>query len=83
LSCRGKSVDPTFGQPADGTSQAPRTIKVPSASTMRACRFGRIATKPSIRDNGGKLKAADRRPAHVCDDDLGSFPPAAAFPDAA
>src|SRR6267142_2977149 len=77
----GGTVDPTFGQPADGTSQAPRTIKVPSASTMRACRFGRIATKPSIRDNGGKLKAADRRPAHVCDDDLGSFPPAAAFPD--
>jgi hypothetical protein len=58
LSYRGKSVDPTFGQPADGTSQAPHTIKVPSASTMRACRFGRIATIPSIRDNAIKLKAA-------------------------
>jgi len=54
----GGTVDPTFGQPADGTSQAPRTIKVPSASTMRARRFGRIATMPSIRDNGIKLKAA-------------------------
>jgi len=54
----GGTVDPTFGQPADGTSQAPRTIKVPSASTVRACRFGRIATMPSIRDNGIKLKAA-------------------------
>jgi hypothetical protein len=29
---------------------------------MRACRFGRIATMPSIRDSGIKLKAVDRRP---------------------
>jgi hypothetical protein len=71
LSYRGKSLDPAFGQPAEGTSQAPRTIKVPSASTMRACRFGRIATMPSIRDNGIKLKAVDRRPAQISDD-LGS-----------
>src|SRR5216684_1618733 len=42
----GGTVDPTFGQPADGTSQAPPTIKVPSASTVRACRFGRIARCP-------------------------------------
>ena len=36
---------------------------------------------PSIRDSGIKLKAVDRRPTQICDD-LGSFPPAAAFPGA-
>src|SRR5882724_2113576 len=65
LSYRGKSVDPTFGQPADSSSQAPRTIKVPSASTMRACRFGRTATICSIRDNGIELNAVESASASV------------------
>src|SRR4029450_9682897 len=64
-SSRRGSPDPIVQTTALGISQAPYTVKISPALTMRACTFDRIDTMCRIRDNGIKLNAVESASASV------------------